>query len=154
MPRTVSKIGDGEQADDQAHTSVLSAVMHQHLIDDDLEEQRRDQAEKLEEEGGDEHFAQQFRYLWIAPINQVMSKRRVISASPARRVIRNQFAVPERKQFSLRHQDGSRGMRGLDQDLVLTRLGNDHETAVAQRRDRRQGCFRQPRPVAAAGPAP
>ena len=28
------------------------------------------------------------RYLWIAPMNQVMSKRRVISDSPARRVIR------------------------------------------------------------------
>ena len=28
------------------------------------------------------------RYLWIAPMNQVMSKRRVISDNPARRVIR------------------------------------------------------------------
>ena len=28
------------------------------------------------------------RYLWIAPINQVMSKRRVISDNPARRAIR------------------------------------------------------------------
>src|SRR6478736_4413077 len=42
-------------------------------------------------------------------------------------------------------------MRGLDQDLALARLGNDHEAAVAQRGDRRQGRFRQARPVAAAG---
>ena len=33
--------------------------MHQHLVDDHLEEQRRDQCEQLQKEGGDQHLAQE-----------------------------------------------------------------------------------------------
>ena len=39
-------------------SSVLSDAVHQHLVDDHLEEQRRDQGEQLQEERGDQHLAQ------------------------------------------------------------------------------------------------
>ena len=46
------------QADDQ-DIERGEAAMHQHLVDHDLEEQRRDQREQLQEERGDQHLAQQ-----------------------------------------------------------------------------------------------
>ena len=50
--------GDRDQADHQ-HVERAHAAMHEHLVDHDLEEQRRDQRKELEEERGDQHFAQQ-----------------------------------------------------------------------------------------------
>ena len=44
------------------------------------------------------------RYLWIAPRNQVMSNRRVMSDNPARRVNQDQLAVPDRLELFARHQ--------------------------------------------------
>ena len=49
---------DRHQADDQ-HVERAQAAMHQHLVDDDLEEQRRDQREELQEERGDQHLGEQ-----------------------------------------------------------------------------------------------
>ena len=133
-------------------SSVRQAAMHQNLVDDHLEEQRRDQSEHLQEERGDQHLAEQMPVFMDRPHEPgyVEAARHLRQSSPA--CHQDQFTVPECKEFSLRHQDGSRRIRGLDQDLVLTRFGNDHEPAVTQRRDRRQRRFRQPRPVAPAGP--
>ena len=50
--------------------------MHQHLVDDDLEEQRRDEAEQLQEERRDSTSLEQMPIFVDRPINQVMSKRR------------------------------------------------------------------------------
>ena len=38
---------------------VLNDAVHQHLIDDHLEEQRRDERKQLQEERGDQHLAQE-----------------------------------------------------------------------------------------------
>ena len=57
MPRIGLEHGDRDQPDDQ-HVERAQAAVDQHLVDDDLEEQRRDQREQLQEERGDQHFAQ------------------------------------------------------------------------------------------------
>ena len=44
MPRTVSKIEIATQTDDQ-HVEGTQGPVYQHLVDDHLEEQRRDQGE-------------------------------------------------------------------------------------------------------------
>ena len=46
------------QPDDQ-HIERAQRAMHQHLVDDHLKEQRRDQREQLQKERGDEHLAEQ-----------------------------------------------------------------------------------------------
>ena len=61
--------------------------MHQYLVDDDLEEQRRDQRKHLQEERCNENLAKEPPVFVLAPRNQVMSNRRDRSTSPARRVI-------------------------------------------------------------------
>jgi hypothetical protein len=43
---------------DHQHVQGREAVMHQHLVDDHLEEERRDQREELQHEGGDQHLHQ------------------------------------------------------------------------------------------------
>ena len=48
---------DGDQPDHE-HVERAQAAMDQHLVDHDLEEQRRDQAEQLEEERCDQHLDQ------------------------------------------------------------------------------------------------
>ena len=102
--------GDREQADDQ-HVQRAQAAVHQNLVDHHLEEQRRDQGEHLQEERGHQHFAQQMPVFVDCPhepgdVEAAGHLRQ--SGAPGHQ---DQFAVPERKQFSLRHQDGPRRMR-------------------------------------------
>ena len=47
------------QQTDSQHIQGGQPAMHQHLVDHHLKEQRRDQGEQLDEEGGDQHFAEQ-----------------------------------------------------------------------------------------------
>ena len=91
------------------------------------------------------------RYLWIAPRNQVMSKRRVMLRQAGAPGHQDQPAVPDREELGPRHQGGPGRLRRLDQDLVLGGLGEHHEAAVAQRRDGGQGRVGKPRPVGPAG---
>ena len=58
MPSSVSNTEIVDQADDQ-HVERAQAAVDQHLVDDDLEEQRRDEREQLQEERGDQHLAEQ-----------------------------------------------------------------------------------------------
>jgi len=51
-----------EQADDE-HVECGQAVMHQHLVHHDLEEQRAHQREELQEQRDDQHFAEQLAVL-------------------------------------------------------------------------------------------
>ena len=118
---------DCQQADDQ-HVERAQAAVHQNLVDDHLEEQRRDQSEHLQEERGDQHLAQQMPVFVDRPHEpgDVEAAGHLRQSGPARH--QDQFAVPEREEFGLRHQDGPGRLRRLDQNLVLSRLGNDHET--------------------------
>ena len=103
---------DREQADDQ-HVQRAQAAVHQNLVDHHLEEQRRDQSEHLQEERGHQHFAQQMPVFVDRPhepgdVEAAGHLRQ--SGAPGHQ---DQFAVPERKQFGLRHQDGPRRMRSI-----------------------------------------
>src|SRR5262245_201197 len=49
---------DRQQTDDQ-HVQRAQGPVHQHLVDDHLEEQRRDEREQLQEERRDQHLAQE-----------------------------------------------------------------------------------------------
>jgi hypothetical protein len=49
---------DGGEADDQ-HVEGAERTVHQHLVDDHLEEQRRDERKQLQEERRNQDFPQQ-----------------------------------------------------------------------------------------------
>jgi len=51
----------------------------EHLVDDDLGEQRRQQGKELQEERRDENLARSVRYLTMAGMNQVKSNVRSCS---------------------------------------------------------------------------
>ena len=132
-------------------SSVLKAAVYQHLVDDHLEEQRRDQSEQLQEERRDQHFAQEM------PIFVDRSQKPgdvepagdVRQSGPAGH--QDQPAVPDREELGPRHQGGPGRLWRLDQDLVLSRLGDHHEPAVTQGRDGGQGRLGKPRPVGPVG---
>src|SRR5262249_28191146 len=92
------------------------------------------------------------RYLWIAPRNQVMSNRRVISDNPAPRGIRINSPSHTPSNPAPRLKAGPGARRGLAQHLILGRLGDHHDPAIAQRRDRGQWRPDKPRPIGPIGP--
>src|SRR5215468_10598652 len=81
------------------------------------------------------------RYLWIAPRNQVMSKRRVISDNPARRVIR----------ISPPSQTARSSPRVIKAGRVLSGLGEHQEPAIAENCNSGQGRVGKPRPLGPVG---
>src|SRR5262249_10310074 len=54
------------QADNQ-YIERRHATMHEHLVDDDLKEERRDEREDLKEERSDQHLAEQVAILVNGP---------------------------------------------------------------------------------------
>ncbi len=121
--------------------------MDQNLVDHDLEEKRRHKREQLEEKGCDEHLAEK------VPIfvdraqepSEIETSAKVAQSRPSSH--QDQAAVPDRKQFVAGHQGRTGSLRPLNQHLVVGRLGDDHERAVVERRNRRQWCFDKSGPV-------
>jgi len=107
----------------------------QHLVDHDLEDQRRDQGEDLQEERGDQHLGEHAAYFQIAPMKHEISKRRARWSSEPRRV-KHQLAVPHGLELFAREQRGPRLAWRLQQDLLVIGLGDDDEVAVLQNSDR------------------
>jgi hypothetical protein len=141
---------DRQQTDDQ-HVEGGQGPVNQHLIDDHLEEQRRDQTEQLQKERREQHLAQEMSIFVdgsqkpgdVEPAGDVRQSR------PAGH--QDQPAVPDREELVPRHQGGPGRLRRLHQHLVLGGLGDHHEAAVPQRRDGGQGRLGKPRPVGAVG---
>ncbi len=141
---------DRQETDDQDVEGAQPPV-YQHLVDDDLKEQRRDQGEQLQEKRGDQHLAQE------VPIFVDRSQKPcdveptgdVRQPDPAGH--QDQFAVPDREELGPRHQGRPLRVRRPNQDLVFGGLGDQQEGAVAQGGDRRQGRPGQPRPVRPVG---
>ena len=79
--------GDRDEPEDE-NVKSGHAAMHEHLIDDDLKEERRNEGKELQKERGDQDLASRLRYFWIAPRNHLMPKRCVRSVKLARLVIR------------------------------------------------------------------
>ena len=125
--------------------------MHQHLVDDHLEEQRRDQAEQLQEERGEQHLAQEMAIF----VDRPQEPGDVEPAGDVRQSgaagHQDQPAVPDRQQLVPRHQGRPGRQRRLDQDLVLVGLGDQQEPAIAQGRDGGQGRAGKPGPVGPIG---
>ena len=78
---------DRQQTDDQ-HVEGAQRPVYQHLVDDDLEEQRRDQGEQLQEERRDQHLAQKMPIFVDRSQKPGDVEPAAMSDNPARRVIR------------------------------------------------------------------
>ena len=117
--------------------------MHEHLVDDDLEEQRRDQGEQLQEEGGDQHFGEEAAVLvdGAEEPGDVEAAREIDEARPP--CHQDEIAGPASLKLGLRHHGRERPERVLHQDLVLAYLGEEEEAAVPHDRDGRQSAFGQ-----------
>ncbi len=137
---------NGDEADDQ-HVERAEAAVHEHLVDHDLEEQGRDQAEELEEEGRDENARQHLAIFVDRPHEpaDVEAARQVEQAGPAGH--EDHLAVPLRLELRPGDEGGPRLVRGLDDRLVLADLGEIDELAILHDGDARQGRLQQARPA-------
>jgi hypothetical protein len=97
---------DREKADHQ-HVEGTERAVHQDLVDDDLEEQRRDQAEELQEERRHQHLAQEAAILVdrAQEPGDVEAARDIHQAGATRH--RDQPAVPDSDERLARHEGGS-----------------------------------------------
>ena len=126
-----------DQPDDQ-HVERRHAVVHEHFVDHDLEEQRRDQREQLQEERGDDDLAE----LMAIFVNgaekpgDVEPPRQVDQAGPPGH--QYDAAVAGLFELSLGHQVRARRTGRLDQDLVVARLAKQQKATVALGRDGRK----------------
>src|SRR3954454_24207426 len=142
--------GDDDEADDEDVERGQRAV-HQNLVDHDLEEQRRDQRKKLEEERSRQHLAQQppvFADRADEPGDIEVPSEIGQAGAPDHQ---DQAAVPDRAQLVAIHQHRALRLRGLHQHLVGGGLCDDHEAAVPQHCDRRQRGVRQTAPLRSVG---
>ena len=136
---------DNSKTDDQNFERAQS-TMHENLVDDDLEEQRADEREDLQEERSDQHLAQQaaiFMYGTQEP-GDIEPPRKIRERRATRH--QDQTTVPERFEFSAGQFERA-GLRGTQhQDLVALRLAKQDKAAIIEGRDRRQGRTRKTRP--------
>jgi hypothetical protein len=121
---------DGHKSEDEDIEGVQGPV-HQHLVDDDLEEQRRDQAEQLQEERAEQHLAQEVAIF----VDRPQKPGDVEPAGDIRQSgaagHQDQPAVPDGHEFVPCHQHRPGRQRRLNQHLVLVGLGYQQEAAIA-----------------------
>ena len=142
---------NGDQPDDQ-NIERAECPIDQNLVDDDLEEQRRNQRKELEEERGDENLAEQIAVLvdGAEEPGDVEAAGKVQQAGATGH--QHKTAVPDRLEFCARHEHGPRRQGILNENLVLAGFAEKQIAAVAQHRDAGQRCFCQPLPVRLIGP--
>ena len=92
------------------------------------------------------------RYLWIAPRNQVMSKRRVMSDNPARRIIRISPPSQTATNSSRVIKAGRRVCGDWTRTLSSAALATTMNPPSRKRRDGGQRRSCKPRPVGPIGP--
>ena len=128
--------------------------MHQHLVDHHLEEQRRHQRENLQEEGGDQHLAQQAAVLVDRSHEpgDVEASRQI--AEPGALAHQDQAAVPRRLELGLRHHHRPGRAGKLHDGLAVAGLAENQEAAIAQRDDGRERGLVQPSPRSLLRDAP
>ncbi len=111
------------------------ALMHEDLIDDDLEEQRAKRGRKAEGRTMPPAPRPEAPVLVDAPRNQVMSNRRERSVSVTPAAPSARYCRPRSPPFGLRHGFRLRDRRPLHNQLVFNDLAENQETAVAQDSD-------------------
>jgi hypothetical protein len=125
-------------------TSSAQAAMHQHFVNDHLEEQRRNQREELEEEGCGQHFGEHPPVLANSAHEpgEVEAARKVRQARAARH--KDKAAAPDGLELLPRHRLGPRLHRALHQHLVGSGSAEDEEAKApaARHRDRPDGAAR------------
>jgi|tagenome__1003787_1003787.scaffolds.fasta_scaffold20941770_1 hypothetical protein len=112
--------------------------MRQHLVGDDLEEQRRNQGEELQEERGDQHFAEQpavFVHRLEEPGDIKLARQIRERGAP-----RHQHDAAGPVLLELRALDDLRTIDRwvVNEDIVDSGLAKDNETAVLPFDDCRQ----------------
>ena len=124
----------------------------QHLVDDDLKEQRRDQREQLEKERSDEDLTQQIA-VFVDGLDEPVDAKTVRKLSQADATgHQNQTAIPDSLELLARHQRRPRRHRILNKDPILAGLAEQEITAIAQHGDAGQRCFAEPLPVGVVDP--
>ncbi|MDP2821363.1 MAG: hypothetical protein Q8O52_01605 [Sulfuritalea sp.] len=134
--------------DQQAHGHDVErgeTAMDQHLVHDDLEKQRRHQREKLQDEGHQQHFAEQLAVLDHGGNEPGEVELGQLAGQRGARGEQDQLIVPARGEI-----DGGEHLRAfdariVDQHLVANDSGEDKKTAFridgqgGQRRLRQAG---------------
>src|SRR5262249_32927686 len=134
------------QADHQ-HIECAQAVMHQHLVDYYLKEQRRDEGKDLKKERCDQYLGEQVPVFVDSSQEpgQVEATREVRQGRSASD--QNNPAVPDSFELSTCHCFRSWRRRVLNEDFVLDHFTDDKKTTVAQHRDRWQWRGGKPLPL-------
>ncbi len=93
-------------------------AMHEHLVDDDLEEQRAQEREELQEERGDEHLAEKAAVFVnrAQEPGDVEAPRKIRKRGAARH--QDEAAIPERLEFGACQHFRARHRGALDEDLI------------------------------------
>src|SRR5579883_189050 len=138
---------DGDEPDHQ-HIERRQAAMHQHLVGDDLEEERRHQREKLEEERGDDDLAKDAAVLVhrLEEPGHVEAAHELAERGAARH--EHQPPAPHGLEDGALDELWAADPGILDECAVIGDLADDQEAAIAQLDDGRQVQTRKPLPGA------
>ena len=104
----------GQQADGQ-HVQRGECLVHQHLVDHHLEEQRHEQCEQLQEERGDQDFRERFAVLDDGRDEPGEIEFAVFGAQVGALGEQDQAPVPELLEHLARDQRGGGFARVLDE---------------------------------------
>ena len=135
------KQGHDRQAQGQ-HLEGRQTPVHEHLVDDHLEEQRREQGKELNEEGADQDLGQRLTVLLdrVQEPGDAETAARVAQRGAAHD--QDQVAAPAVGKDLGAHGLGRRGGRVLHQHLAIADAADHQPAAVAhlsQGRKRRAG---------------
>src|SRR5574341_260385 len=123
------------------------AFVHEHLVDDDLGEERREQAKELEKEGRDEHLAEEFAIFDDGRNEPGEIKLQILKTQVGPLRKEQQFARPSRFELLARKHERASFNRVLNQGLLPVDLGQDDISPVRSLRDGRDRSARQFAPV-------
>ena len=137
---------DSHESEDQ-DVERAQAAMHQHLVDHDLEEQRRDQREELQEERGGHNLGEHRPVLadGAHEPGDVEAARKIRQACAA--CHQDQAAAPNGLELFACHRLRALLSRALHQHLVSSGAAQDQEAAVEEHGDARQRSRGQPLPA-------
>ena len=120
--------------------------MHEHLVNNDLEKQRRDQGKELKEERGKQNFAQHPPVLMdrSKKPGNIKPGRQVSEAGPLRH--HQKPAIPYGFELGLRHLDRLRATWLKYDELVLGDFAEQQKAAILKGGQRRHRCIGKPSP--------
>ena len=146
MPSSELEDRNRNEPDDQ-DVERREPAMHQHLVDHDLEEDRCDQGEELQEEGGDQDLGQN-PAIFVDRLNEPgdvefpgqVAQRRAPSNQ-------DQAPVPTGLEFGATEELRSANGGVLNQRLVIDKPGQHQKAAIAAFRQGGERNLRKPPPI-------